>query len=53
MITVIFDIDGTLVDSAKFDSELYINAVRETIPDVFIHDDCEKYMNVTDSGILN
>ena len=53
MITIIFDIDGTLVDSAKFDSELYINAVRETIPDVFIHDDCEKYTNVTDSGILN
>jgi len=53
MITIIFDIDGTLVDSAKFDSELYINAVRETIPDVFIHDDYEKYTNVTDSGTLN
>ncbi len=53
MITIIFDIDGTLINSMKFDSEMYIKAVKETIGDVFIHDDWGKYTNVTDSGILN
>ncbi len=52
MITIIFDIDGTLVDSMKFDSELYIQAVKEIMGDVFIQDEWGKYAHVTDSGIL-
>ncbi len=53
MNAIIFDIDGTLVDSMKFDSNLYIIAVKEAIPGVLIHDDWGKYANVTDAGILN
>lgn len=53
MITIIFDIDGTLVDSMKFDSELYIRTIREIAGNVFIRDDWGDYKYVTDSGILN
>ena len=28
---VLFDIDGTLVDSDEFDSELFVRAVREVL----------------------
>jgi phosphoglycolate phosphatase-like HAD superfamily hydrolase len=52
MITIIFDIDGTLVDSMKFDSELYIQAVKTVLGNVHIHDDWGKYRRVTDPGIL-
>ena len=49
-----FDIDGTLVDSARVDSHLYARAVRETLGgDVYIDDTWRPYAHVTDSGVLD
>jgi phosphoglycolate phosphatase-like HAD superfamily hydrolase len=51
---VMFDIDGTLVDSARVDSHLYARAVRETLGgDVYIDETWRSYAHVTDSGILD
>jgi len=51
---VMFDIDGTLVDSARIDSHLYARAVRETLGgDVYIDETWRPYAHVTDSGILD
>ena len=52
MIATIFDIDGTLVESFRFDDACYIAAVREVLGDVYIHDDWSQYKNVTDTGSL-
>ena len=49
---ILFDIDGTLVDSDEFDSELYVQAVREVLG-MEIEDDWSAYRNVTDGGILD
>lgn len=48
---VMFDIDGTLVDSAGFDSQLYVEAVRSVL-NVEIDSDWNAYEHVSDSGIL-
>jgi phosphoglycolate phosphatase-like HAD superfamily hydrolase len=48
---VMFDIDGTLVDSAGFDSALYIEAVQHVLK-VEIDSDWNTYEHVSDSGIL-
>ena len=53
MINLIFDIDGTLVVSYGFDSQLYIQAVGEVVGDVYIHEDWGAYIDVTDLGILS
>lgn len=49
---VMFDIDGTLVQSYEFDSECYRLAIFDVIG-VNVDTDWRKYENVTDSGILN
>lgn len=49
---IIFDIDGTLVESNEFDSALYMRAVEEILGRVHMHDDWNMYKDVTDSGIL-
>ncbi|MXW45783.1 MAG: HAD family phosphatase [Gammaproteobacteria bacterium] len=49
---ILFDIDGTLVDSDEFDSELYVAAVRKVLG-IEIGDDWSAYRNVTDGGILD
>ncbi|MDE0243760.1 MAG: haloacid dehalogenase-like hydrolase [Gammaproteobacteria bacterium] len=49
---ILFDIDGTLVDSDEFDAELYVRAVREVLG-MEIGDDWSAYRNVTDGGILD
>ena len=49
---ILFDIDGTLVDSDEFDAELYVQAVREVLG-IEIDDDWSTYRNVTDGGILD
>ncbi|MYE49600.1 MAG: serine hydrolase [Gammaproteobacteria bacterium] len=49
---VLFDIDGTLVDSDEFDSELYVQAVREVLG-MEINNDWSAFRNVTDGGILD
>lgn len=50
--SIIFDINGTLVESYDFDSLCYMEAVRDVLGEVAIHDSWEKYNHVTDSGIL-
>lgn len=49
---ILFDIDGTLVDSQEFDSELFVCAVR-TVLGIEVNDDWSAYRNVTDGGILD
>jgi phosphoglycolate phosphatase-like HAD superfamily hydrolase len=53
MITIIFDVDDTLVDSMRFDIALFVNTIREILGDVVVHEDWRKFMHVTDSGILD
>ena len=48
---VCFDIDGTLVDTATLDADLYSEAI-ETVLGVQLNKDWSLYQNVTDSGIL-
>jgi len=49
---VMFDIDGTLVNSSSFEDVCYTKAVQEVIKHP-VDTDCSKYINVTDSGILH
>ena len=49
---VIFDIDGTLLDSNGVDAELYIAAVEKVLGRVRIRSHWSEYEHVTDSGIL-
>jgi phosphoglycolate phosphatase-like HAD superfamily hydrolase len=48
---VMFDIDGTLVDSAGFDTRLYVESVRNVL-NLEIDSDWSSYEHVSDSGIL-
>ncbi len=50
--TIIFDIDGTLVDSSEFDGKLYIAAIRDVLGNISIRSDLHEYPNHTDTGIL-
>ncbi len=52
MSTLIFDIDGTLVDSTGLDSVLYRRAVQEVLGDIQFRADWNEYTHVTDPGIL-
>lgn len=49
---VIFDIDGTLVDTVADDARLYGAAVREVLGNVSIRPRWSDYEHVTDAGIL-
>jgi beta-phosphoglucomutase-like phosphatase (HAD superfamily) len=49
---VMFDIDGTLVESYELDSQCFIDAVHECTG-LSISSDWSKYQHITDSGILN
>ena len=49
---VIFDIDGTLVNSASFEDDCYLKAIQEVI-EMPVDADWSKYKNVTDPGILD
>lgn len=49
---ILFDIDGTLVDSADYETQLYSDAVVEVLDTPFERD-WSRYRHVTDSGILN
>lgn len=52
MLGLIFDIDGTLVDSYDFDTKCYKQAVTEILGDVTFRLDWGHYEHVTDEGIL-
>ena len=49
---VIFDIDGTLVESSRFEDNVYISAIRDVLGDVSIREDWRTYRHVTDTGVL-
>ncbi len=49
---IVFDVDGTLVESDEFDGVLYAQAVRDVL-DVAVDEDWSSYRHVTDSGILD
>lgn len=49
---VMFDIDGTLVESYEADAACYAQAVREVLL-VSVDEDWASYRHVTDSGILD
>ncbi len=49
---VVFDVDGTLVESDEFDGVLYAKAVRDVL-DIEVDEDWSSYRHVTDSGILD
>ncbi len=52
MIGVVFDIDGTLVDSYDLDERLYRRAVLSVVPAVRFRNSWREYRYSTDSGIL-
>ena len=52
MTCVIFDVDGTLVDSSSFDDRCYHAAVREVIREYETRPDWGHYEHATDTGIL-
>ena len=52
MDAIIFDIDGTLVDSTGFDHALYVRAIRDVLGDLDLREDWAEYTHVTDTGIL-
>ncbi len=49
---IVFDVDGTLVESDEFDGVLYAKAVRDVL-DIDVDEDWSSYRHVTDSGILD
>ena len=49
---LIFDIDGTLIDSETIDARYFIRAAREVLGDIEIADDWAGYTKVTDIGII-
>lgn len=49
---VLFDIDGTLLQSAAVDDALYREAVRRTLGDVRLRPTLHHYEAITDTGIL-
>ena len=51
-VCVIFDIDGTLVDSVAADARLYRIAVRDVLGDVSLRPKWSEYEHITDAGIL-
>ena len=48
---IMFDIDGTLVQSFEFDELLFVEAVK-AVTGLKINDDWENYPNVTDAGLI-
>jgi len=51
-VAVVFDLDGTLVDSDAFDGNLYIEAIREVIGSAEVDESWRRYRHVTDAGVL-
>jgi len=51
MKAIIFDIDGTLLESMSVDTQLYFSAVREVLGPVRVRE-LSDYEHVTDGGIL-
>ncbi|MEM9208555.1 MAG: HAD family hydrolase [Pseudomonadota bacterium] len=52
MHTLVFDIDGTLIESMAIDSDLYFGAIEQVLGPVRFRD-LNEYEHVTDDGILS
>lgn len=52
MVGIIFDLDGTLIDSFELDEQLYRKAVLLEVPGVKFRESWFDYHDSTDSGIL-
>ena len=52
MEAVVFDIDGTLLESDEVDGELFVAAVSKVLDVTGVRPDWSTYRNVTDSGVL-
>jgi len=52
MQAIIFDIDGTLLDSFDTDGEMFADAIRAVLGNVRIREAWGMYEHVTDNGIL-
>ena len=52
MHAVVFDIDGTLLQSVEIDDELYKSAVQAVLGNVWFRESLNDYDLVTDSGVL-
>ena len=50
---IIFDIDGTLIESMAIDSKLYFSSVTTVLGPVDFREKLSDYDNVTDSGIIS
>lgn len=50
---VLFDIDGTLVDSQAADGEVYLQVLEEVFGFTAVNSDWAAYRHTTDSGILH
>ncbi|MCP4750745.1 MAG: HAD family hydrolase [Proteobacteria bacterium] len=48
---IMFDVDGTLVESSTYDGRCFIKAVEDLFPQIRINPDLNDYRYVTDSGI--
>jgi len=48
---IVFDVDGTLIDSMAIDTECYIGAFNDHLPGTCASADWENYRHVTDSGV--
>ena len=53
MQAIVFDIDGTLVDSNDADGELFVEAVKRILGLGDIRSDWTTYRHVTDQGVLS
>jgi phosphoglycolate phosphatase-like HAD superfamily hydrolase len=49
---IVFDIDGTLIDSMSIDTEQYFLSIEDVLGPVEIRPDLTDYDHVTDTGIL-
>ena len=49
---VLFDLDGTLIESMRFDADCYVEAVRRILRIKSMDTDWSHYRQVTDAGIL-
>lgn len=52
MHAVVFDIDGTLVQSTDVDNRLYTEAIQSVLGELRFRSNLHEYRSVTDSGIL-
>lgn len=52
MKAIIFDIDGTLIESMAVDTELYFSSISKILGPVSVRNQLGDYDHVTDSGIL-